>query len=136
VLVGFLVPRLEFSVERFHSIEQTTRFGEHVSSSWRSSVVWAVDGLCASFTAWLAVSRVGAAIWVLVVAQVAVFQPFGSDVVAVVDGDVAVAGKGLGHEIRGLGVCLGAVGRIGSVCHHLGAVGNRSGGAGTSSGGV
>ena len=42
------------------------------------------------FVAWWAVSKVGAAVWVLVVAQVVVFRPFGSDVVAIVDGDVAV----------------------------------------------
>ena len=65
-------------------------FDEQTCSSSRNSVVWVLGVPCTSFIAWLAVSKVGAAVWVLVVAQVVIFWPFGSDVIAVVDGDVAV----------------------------------------------
>ena len=60
------------------------------------------------FAAWLAISR--ADVWVLVIAQVVIFQPFVSGVVAVVDGDVVVAGGGSGCKTRGCRVCRGAVG--------------------------
>ena len=67
-----------------------THFDEQTCSSSRNSVVWVLGVLSMSFVAWWAVSKVGAAVWVLVVAQVVVFRPFGSDVVAIVDGGVAV----------------------------------------------
>ena len=68
-----------------------------------------------SFTAWVVVSRVRAAVLVLVVAQVVVFRPFGSDVVAVVDGDVVAerggwrCGTGGWWSGRGELGCLGGV---------------------------
>ena len=90
-------------------IEQTTHFDEQTCSLSRNSIVWVLGVPCTSFIAWLAVSKVGAAVWVLVVAQVVVFRPFVSDVVAVVDGDVAVEWRGLGLEGRGCGSCWGSV---------------------------
>ena len=72
-----------------------------------------------SFTAWVVVSRVGAAVLVLVVAKVAVFRPFGSGVAAVVDGDVAAERRGSGLERGGCGVCRCGINRHGSVCRRF-----------------
>ena len=62
-----------------------SRFDEHTCSSSRGSVCWVADRRCGLSTAWVVVSRVRAAILVLVVTKVAVFRPFGSGVAAVVD---------------------------------------------------
>ena len=48
-----------------------------------------------------------------------VFRLFGSSVVAVVDGDMALAVGGLGHERRGWGVSRGAVDWFGIVCRRF-----------------
>jgi hypothetical protein len=53
------------------------------------------------FTAWLAVSEVGVAGWVLAVVQVDILGVVVAVFVAVVGGDVAVATSGSGSERRG-----------------------------------
>ena len=94
-------------------------FNEQTCTSSRNSFVWVLGVPCTSFIAWLAVSKVGAAVWVLVIAQVVIFQPFVSDVVAVVDGDVAVEWRGLGLKRRGCGSCWGSISRLSRVCHRF-----------------
>jgi hypothetical protein len=71
------------------------------------------------FTAWLAVSEVGVAGWVLAVVQVDVLGAVAVAVGTVVDDDVAVAVSGSGCERRGWGLGWGAVGRLGSVCRRF-----------------
>jgi hypothetical protein len=71
------------------------------------SVCWAIDHCCWLWLAWVAVSEVVAAIWVLVVAQVVVFQPFASSVVAIVNGDVVMLGVSRGTGDRG--TCWGVL---------------------------
>jgi hypothetical protein len=78
--------------------------------------------------AWLAVSKVGAAIWVLVVTQVVVFWPFGSDVVATVDSDVAASLGGSGCRTGDWGGGWGTIGRPGIQCCRSGVVAGGSGG--------
>ena len=45
-----------------------------------------------------------AAVWVLDITQVVIFQPFSSGVIAVVNGDMAVEQEGSGHKKGGLEV--------------------------------
>jgi hypothetical protein len=71
------------------------------------------------FTAWLAVSEVGVAGWVLAVVQVDVLGAVAAAVGTVVDDDVAVAVSGSGCERRGWGLGWGAVGWLGSECRHF-----------------
>ena len=87
--------------------------------SSRGSVCWVADRRCGLSTAWVVVSRVGAAVLVLVVAKVAVFRPFGSGVAAVVDGDVAVERRGSGLDRGGCGVCRCGMNQHGSVRRRL-----------------
>jgi hypothetical protein len=98
---GLLDHRLEFRGEQGRSVEQTTRSNERVCTSSCNSVCWALDRRRGRLLAWVAVSEVVVSVWVLDVAQVVVFRPFASGVVAVVDGDVAVAVGGSGSETRG-----------------------------------
>jgi hypothetical protein len=106
---GLLVCHLEFQGEPGHSVEQSTRLDERVCLSSCDSVCWAVGRRRGLWLAWVAVSKVAVAVWVLVVAQVVIFQPFASGVVAVVDGDVAVVlGVSRGTEDRG--TCWGVLG--------------------------
>jgi hypothetical protein len=67
---------------------------------------------------------------VLVVAQVVVPSVVAAGVVAVVDGDVAVARCGSRCETGGLGVGWGAVGRFGSMCRRLRGAGGHFGAGG------
>jgi hypothetical protein len=79
------------------------------------------------FTAWLAISEVGVAGWVLAVVQVDVLGAVAAAVGTVVDDDVAVAVSGSGCERRGWGLGWGAVGRLSSVCRRFRGVGSRFG---------
>jgi hypothetical protein len=99
-------------------IEQMTHFDRQVCSLSYDLVCWAVEHPCALFMAWLAISKVGAAVWVLVVAQVVIFRLFGSGVVAVVDGDVAASLGGSRCETGGCGGSWSAVGQPGIQCQH------------------
>jgi hypothetical protein len=106
---GLLVHRLEFQGEPGRSIEQSTCLDERVCSSSCDSVCWAVGRHCGLWLAWVAVSKVAVAIWVLVVAQVVVFRPFASGVVAIVDGDIAVV-LGVSRGTGDRGTCWGVLG--------------------------
>jgi hypothetical protein len=75
------------------------------------------------FMAWLAVSEVGVAGWVLAVVQVDVLGAIAAAVGTVVDDDVAVAVSGSGCERRGWGLGWGGVGWSGSWCLHSRGVG-------------
>ena len=71
------------------------------------------------FAAWWAISAVCAVAWVLDEALDFIFRPFGSEVVAVTDGDVAASLGGSGGGTGGWGVSSGAVARLGSVCRRF-----------------
>jgi hypothetical protein len=106
-------------------VEYTTRSEERVRTTSRNGVSLVAHHCCGLSGAWVVASEVAVAVWVLVVAQVVVFRPFASGVVAVVDGDVAVAVGGPGSETSGHRVCRGAVGRLGRVCHRFRGAGSR-----------
>jgi hypothetical protein len=106
---GLLVRHLEFQGEPGRSIKQLTRLDERVCSSSCDLVCWAVGHRCGLWLAWVAVSKVAVAVWVLVVAQVVVFRPFASGVVAVIDGDVAVM-LGFSRGMGDRGTCWGGAG--------------------------
>ena len=99
--------------------EHTTRFDEHTCSSSRNSVCWGADSRRGLSGAWVAVSRVVVAGWVLDTALVVVSRGVVAAVGAVVDDDVALAVGGSGPERRGWERCCGAVGRLGGVCHRF-----------------
>jgi hypothetical protein len=112
---------VELMVGDIRFVEYITHSIERVFSSSCSSVVWAVDSLCASFIARERISGVTAVVWVLDVAQVVIFRLFASGVVAVFDGDVAVAWGGSRCGTGGWGTSWGWLGRLGGVLeHHLG----------------
>jgi hypothetical protein len=106
---GLLVRHLEFQGEPGCSIEQSMRLDEHVCSLSCDSVCWAVGCCCGLWLAWVAVSKVAVAVWVLVVAQVVVFQLFASGVVAVVDSDIVVV-LGVSRGTGDRGMCWGVLG--------------------------
>jgi hypothetical protein len=106
---GLLVHHLEFQGEPGRSIEQSTCLDKRICSSLCDSVCWAVGHRCRLWLAWVAVSKVAVAVWVLVIAQVVVFQPFASGVVAVVDGDIVVV-LGVSRGTGDRGTCWGVLG--------------------------
>ena len=59
-----------------------------------------------SFTASLAISGVAAAVWVLVITQAVIFWLFGSGVIAIVDGDMAVLGELVELVMKALGLSV------------------------------
>ena len=71
------------------SVEGTTRSGERVRTTSRTSVFWAVGCSSTSSAASLAVSEVGGAVWVLAVVQIDVLGVVTAGLAAVVGGDVA-----------------------------------------------
>jgi hypothetical protein len=75
------------------------------------------------FTAWLAVSEVGEAAWMLAVVQVNVLGVVVAVFVTVVGGDVAVATVCSRREVGGQGVSRGVVGWPGIECRHFRAAG-------------
>jgi hypothetical protein len=68
------------------------------------------------FTAWLAVSEVGKAAWVLAVVRVDVLGVVVAAVAVVVSSDVAPTVGGSGREMGGWKACWGSVGRLGGGC--------------------
>jgi hypothetical protein len=106
---GLLVRRLEFQGEPGRSIEQSMRLDERVCSSSCDLVCWAVGRRCGLWLAWVAVSKVAVAVWVLVIAQVVVFRLFASGVVAIVNGDVVVV-LGVSRGTGDRGTCWGVLG--------------------------
>jgi hypothetical protein len=105
---GLLVCCLEFQGEPCHSIEQSTCLDKRVCLLSCDSVCWAVDHCCGLWLAWVAVSKAAVAIWVLVVAQVVIFQPFASGVIAIIDSDVAVV-LGVSRGTGDRGTCWGVM---------------------------
>jgi hypothetical protein len=101
------------------SVKYTTCFDEHVCSSLRNSIVWAVDCLNTSFTASLTASRVPVSVWVLDVTQIVVLGVSAAGVAAIVGCDIAMAVGGSECEMRGLGVRWSALGRPGRECCRL-----------------
>jgi hypothetical protein len=97
---------------------------EHAHITLHNGISWAVDSRSASLMAWLAVFKVEAAIWVLVVTQVVIFWPFGSNVIAVVDSDVAASLEGSGCGTGSWGGGCGTVDQPGIQCHHSGVAGD------------
>jgi hypothetical protein len=79
------------------------------------------------FTAWLAVSEVGGAVWVLDTAIDVVSRGVVAGVATVVSSDVAVGRRGSECARRGWGLGWGVVGRLGSVCRCFRGVGSRFG---------
>ena len=95
------------------------RSGERARTSLHNGVPWAVDWVCVSSMAWGWISEVATVVWVLDVAQVVVFRPFGSGVVALVDGDVVVVLGGSDCKGRGCGASRGVVDQLGAVCRRF-----------------
>jgi hypothetical protein len=88
---------------RSRSVEYTTRSSERVCTFSCSFVVSAVDGLCTSFAAWLAVSEVVVVVWVLDTALDVVSEVVVAGNAGVGGCDVAVARGVSGHNGRGWG---------------------------------
>jgi hypothetical protein len=100
-------------------VEYTTRSEECVRTTSRNGISLVAHRCCGLSGVWVVASKVAVAVWVLVITQVVVFRLFASGVIAVVDGDMAVAVGGPGSETSGHRVCRGAVGRLGRVCRHF-----------------
>jgi hypothetical protein len=92
---------------------------EHVCTTSHNGVSLVAHRCCGLSGAWVVASKVAVAVWVLVVTQVVIFQLFASGVIAVVDGDIAVAVGGPGSKTSGHRVCRGAVGRLSRMCHRF-----------------
>ena len=104
-------------------VKGTTRSDERIRTPSCSSVFWAVDSPCALLIAWLAVSEVQAAVWVLDEALAVISELAVVDAAVVVGGDVAVATGGSGCKRRGWRLGCGGVGWSGGWCRHSRGVG-------------
>jgi hypothetical protein len=110
---------LKFWGEQVHFIEQTTHANEHICTSLCNSVCWVTDRCGMLVTAWLAVSEVVRADWVLTAALAVISKVVVAGVAAAVGGDVVVVQGCSRHEKRGWEVFCGVVNRLGRVCHHF-----------------
>jgi hypothetical protein len=121
---GLLGLRLKFWGERVRFVEQTTRSNKRVCTSSCNSVCWATDRRGTLVTAWLAVSEVVRADWVLTAALAVISKVVVAGVAAAVGGDVAVVQGCSRHEKRGWEIFCGAVNRLGRVCRRFRGVGS------------
>ena len=87
-------------------------FNSSQASSLTALICTAMGHRVALITAWLAVSGISVAVWVLTVARIVISVVL---VIVVVDCDVAVSTGGSGSGTR----CWGVVCQLGSVCRRF-----------------